>query len=83
VFHFDCERWKAHIAVSLEALHVRPSRCVTVEDKVAGFYGLVAGKAGILHRLADLLREELRQFPGRKVAAAAGLFDWLGISLKD
>jgi hypothetical protein len=33
------------------ALHVRPSRCVTVEDKVAGFGDLVAGKAGVVHRL--------------------------------
>jgi hypothetical protein len=35
----------------LMALHVRLSRCVTVEDKVASFDGLVAGKAGVVHRL--------------------------------
>src|SRR5262245_46078552 len=33
------------------ALHVRLSSCVTVEDKVASFDGLVAGKAGVVHRL--------------------------------
>jgi hypothetical protein len=35
----------------LVALHVRPSRCVTGEDKVANFGGLVARKAGVVHRL--------------------------------
>lgn len=29
------------------------SRCVTVEDKVASFDGLVAGKAGVVHRLVS------------------------------
>src|ERR1700730_7279985 len=37
---------------AVSALLVRPSRCVTVEDKVASFDGLVARKAGFLHRLA-------------------------------
>jgi hypothetical protein len=36
----------------LMALHVRPSRCITVEDKVASFDGRVAGKAGVVHPLA-------------------------------
>ena len=35
-----------------KGLHVRPSRCVTVEDKVTGIGDLVAGKAGVVHRLA-------------------------------
>src|SRR5882672_10284889 len=36
----------------LMALHVRPSRCIMVEDKVASFDDRVAGKAGVVHRLA-------------------------------
>ena len=39
------------ICVSRHGVHVRPSRCVTVEDKVAGFGDLMAGKAGVVHRL--------------------------------
>src|SRR5258708_34972329 len=35
----------------MRVLQVRPSRCVTGEDKVARFDGLVAGKAGVVHRL--------------------------------
>src|SRR5262245_52555349 len=31
--------------------HVLPSRCVTGEDKVASLDGLVARKAGVVHRL--------------------------------
>src|SRR5262249_18850022 len=34
------------------ALCLSVSRCVTVEDEVASLDGLVAGKAGVVHRLA-------------------------------
>jgi hypothetical protein len=43
-------------AVSVPTLqtapHVRPSRCITVEDEIARFDGRVAGKAGVVYCLA-------------------------------
>ena len=39
------------LASDRSAKRLRPSRCVTVEDKVASFDGLVAGEAGFVHCL--------------------------------
>jgi hypothetical protein len=68
-----CERRCFTLIVSdgSGALHVRPSRCVTVEDKVAGFGDLVAGKAGVVHRrVGGFAVVELSEPP----AAGRGVF---------
>src|SRR3954451_15437668 len=61
------------VAACFVPLQVWPSRRITVEDKIASRYGRVAGKAGVLHRLADrtgpqpvgAVRHDIRAEPGR------------------
>ena len=53
-------------AMPMRALHARPSRCVTIEDKVASFDGRVAGKAGDVYHFGGGKLNPVLGGPGTK-----------------